>query len=63
MVVRVRKAAKLIRAPGAPEGAASAWIRSTTDADSKLIVSYMAGNRTSMTTIELMNILRFNMSS
>ena len=45
-------------AKAAPEGSGDAWTFSALDADSKMAVSYMIGDRTGQTAIEFMDDLR-----
>ena len=52
------KARNVRRAKSAPEDAGDAWTFSAIDADSKLVVSYLVGNRDGMTAIDLMDDLR-----
>ncbi|MDE0226328.1 MAG: IS1 family transposase [Gammaproteobacteria bacterium] len=52
------KAKNVRRAKSAPKNAGDAWTFSAIDADSKLAVSYLVGNRDGQTAIELMDDLR-----
>ena len=50
-------------AKAAPEGAGDVWTWTAIDADTKLIVSYLVGNRSSVCAIELMDDLRFRLAN
>jgi len=50
-------------AKAAPEGAGDVWTWTAIDADTKLIVSYFVGDRTSASAIEIMDDLRFRISN
>lgn len=50
-------------AKAAPEGAGDVWTWTAIDADTKLIVSYLVGNRSSTCAIELMDDLRFRLAN
>ena len=52
------KAKNVPRAKAAPSGAGDAWTWTALDADSKLIVSWVIGDRTSMTALYLMDDVR-----
>ena len=51
------------RAVAAPKGAGNAWTWTALDANSKLMVSYLVGDRTSATGIEFMDDLRSRLSN
>ena len=52
------KKRNVARAKAAPDGAGDAWTFSAIDAGSKLVVSYLVGNRDGMTAIDFMDDLR-----
>ena len=51
------------RATSAPEGAGSAWTWTALDANSKLMVSYLVGDRSGATALELMDDLRSRLAN
>ena len=52
------KAKNVARAKAAPQGAGDVWTWTAIEADSKLIISWEVGDRTSATAIEFMDDLR-----
>jgi hypothetical protein len=57
------KQANIKTAKAAPEGAGDIWTWTGIDADSKLIVSYLVGDRSGSTAIELMDDLRSRLAN
>lgn len=57
------KEKNVTRAVAAPDDAGNAWTWTALDADSKLIVSYLVGDRTSATGIEFMDDLRSRLAN